>query len=104
LAERIAAAVAAHDLTAVGVDLAGVELAALFRIAQQIEGPAEALEALLGGLVALVGVGVVLLGQLAERLADLVRARATLHTQFLIGILRQSTVLQGSGKSTHDLG
>ena len=36
-----------------------------------------------------IGVGVVLLGELAERLADLVRARAAGDAQLLIGVARQ---------------
>ncbi len=54
-----AAAEAAHGLAAVGVDLAGVELLALLGVAHDVEGRADLLEPLLGGLVAGVGVGMV---------------------------------------------
>ena len=67
-----AAGVAAHGLAPVGVDLAAVELLALLLVAEDVEGGADALEPLLGGLVAGVLVGMELLGELAERLADLV--------------------------------
>src|SRR5690606_29945876 len=72
-----AAAEPAHGLAPVGVDLAGVELAPLLGVPQQVEGRADPLELLFGGLVARVGVGVVLLRQGAERLADLLGACAT---------------------------
>src|SRR6202012_5015746 len=87
-----AAAEAAEGLAPVGVDGAGVELLLLLGVAQDVEGAGDLLEALLGGLVVRVGVGVVGLGELAERLADLVRARRARDAQDLIGVARQVEV------------
>src|SRR6185369_2323295 len=84
-----AAGEATHGLAPVGVDLARVELLLLGGVAQDVEGARDPLEALLGLLVVRIGVGMVGLGQLAECLADLVRARATGDAQLLIGVARQ---------------
>ena len=81
--------IAARGVTPIGVDLAAVELLALVLVADQVEGGGDAFELLLGGLVALVLVGVVLFGQLAEGATDLVRAGRARHAEFLIGVLRQ---------------
>jgi hypothetical protein len=88
-AGKWAAGEAAHGLAPVGVDLSGVELLLLGRVAQDVEGARDLLEALLGRLVVRVGVGVIGLGELAERLADLVRARRAGDAQDLIGVARQ---------------
>ncbi len=89
LTGEAAAPEAAHGLAAIRVDLAAVELLALLLVAQDVEGGADPLEPLLGLLVARVLIGVQLLGELAERLADLVGARTTGNAQLLIWILRQ---------------
>ena len=79
-----------------GVELSGVVLLALVRVADDVEGRADALELLLGGLVARIGVGMVLLGELAERLAELVVARAPGNAKFLVGVARQECSLRQS--------
>ena len=58
------------------VDLASVELLAFLGVSDDVESGADALEPLFSRLVPGVGVRVMLLGELAERLADLVGARA----------------------------
>jgi curved DNA-binding protein CbpA len=65
-----------------------VELLALLFVAQDVEGGGDALEALFGGLVVGILVGVVRLGELTEALADLVRGGAFGDAQFDIRILR----------------
>ncbi len=86
-AERaFARAEAAHGLAPVRIDLAGVVLLALVLVAEDVERGRHLLEALLGRLVAGVLVRVQLLGQLAERLADLVGAGAPRHAEFLIKV------------------
>ena len=84
-----AAAKAARGLAAIGVDLAGVELLAFGNISQDVEGRADPLEAFFGFLVVRVGVRMVGLRELAERLADFVRACAAGDAQDLIGVARQ---------------
>src|SRR5690606_562866 len=76
----------AELLAAVRINLAAIILGALLGVAQQVEGGRDALEALLRDLVARILVRVQFLGQLAERLLDLVRARASGNAQFLVGI------------------
>jgi hypothetical protein len=90
------AAEAARGLATVGVDLAQVELLALLGVADDVEGGADLLELLLGLLVPRIGVRVMGLGELAERLADLVRGRGAGNAEFLIGVARQGV---SSGKS-----
>src|SRR5262249_22636020 len=85
-----AAAEAAENLPAVRVDLAGVELLALLLVAEQVEGGGDALELLLRRLVPGIGVGVMLLGELAERAAQLIRAGGARDAEFQVGVLRQA--------------
>jgi hypothetical protein len=80
---------ASHGLSAVGIDLATIELRLLGGVSQDVEGRADLLETLFSGRIAGIGVGVELLGELAERLANLVGARTARHAQHLIGITRQ---------------
>ncbi len=94
-ASGMTAAEAAHGLAPVRVDLAAVELLALLIVTKDVEGCADPLEPLLGLAVARVLVGVQLLGELAEGLADLLGGRAAGHAQLLIWILRQR---QGPGE------
>jgi hypothetical protein len=99
VAKRTAASKAAHGLTAIGVDFAGVELLSLFRVAHDVEGCAHPLEPLLRGLVTRVGVRVMLFGELAKRLPDLVGARAAGDAQLLVGIARQRKNLSNPGET-----
>ena len=87
-APAAATAEAPELLAAVGVDLAPVELLALLLVAQNVEGGGDALEPVLGRRVAGVLVRMEFLGQLPERLADLVLTGAPRHAQFLVGITR----------------
>ena len=68
----VAIEAARRHFLAGGVDLAGVEAAALLGIRQDVVGLRDFLELGLGRLVAGIEVGMVLLGELAERLADVV--------------------------------
>ena len=81
-----ALAKALKRLAPVGVDLALVVAFALVGVFQKIIGRRHALEALLGGGVAVVLIRVQRLGQLAESLLDLGVGGAALDTQFLIRI------------------
>ena len=71
---------------AVGADLAAIELAALFRVADDLVGRIDLGELLLRLGIVLVLVGMVFLGEFAEGLLDLVRARALGNTQYVVRI------------------
>jgi hypothetical protein len=90
---------AAEGLAPVGVDLAGVELPALLGVAQDVEGGADLLEALLGGGIAGIGVGMVLLGELAEGLPDIVGPGAAGNAEHLVGISRHGVTSAGKRNS-----
>ena len=71
---------------AVGADLAAIELAALFRVADDLVGRIDLGELLLRLGIVLVLVGMVFLGEFAEGLLDLIRARALGNTQYVVRI------------------
>src|SRR5690606_5923191 len=75
---------------ALGVDLAAVELGALVLVADDLIGGVDFGEAFLRLRISLVLVRMVLLGELAEGLLDLGRARIALHTQNLIRVSHDS--------------
>ena len=84
---RIGALVAPARL-AVGIDLAAIVLLALGRIADDVVGARDLLEALLrGGTIARIEVGMQLLGELAVLPANILVRRITRHTQHLVGVL-----------------
>jgi hypothetical protein len=69
-----------------GVDFAGIETAALLGIGQQVVGLADLLELRLGCLVAGIEVGMMFLGELTKRLADIVLRGGPRHAQDGIGV------------------
>src|SRR5918993_5872565 len=85
-AGMVAIEAARRRLLAGGVDLAGIEAAALLGIRQDVVGLRDLLELGLGRLVAWVEVGMMLLGELAERLADVVVRGGPRYTKDGIGI------------------
>jgi len=87
-------------IAAVGVHLAAVELLALVLVADDVERRRDALELLLGGVVAGIRVGMVLLGQLSEGLADVIRRGRPGHTEFKIRIARQEPLASGIRRRT----
>ena len=76
-----------RPLGAGGVDLAPVVAAALVGVAQNVECRLGTLEAVLGRLVAGVQVRVQLLGELASRLADIVRRGVALHAEHAVQVV-----------------
>ncbi len=72
---------------AVGIDVAGVEFGALVLVAEHVIGGGNFLEALLGLGVARMGVGMMLLGEVAEGLFDFGFAGGLGHAQDFIGIV-----------------
>ena len=85
-ARLVAIEAARRHFLAGRVDLAGIEAAALLGIRQDLVGLRDFLELGLGRLVAGVEVGMVLLGELAERLADVVVGGGLGHAKDGIGI------------------
>ena len=75
---------------AVGADLATVELGALVGVADDFVGRVDLGELFLRLGIVLVLVGVVFLGELAEGLLDLVRARALRHAEYVVWIAHSS--------------
>ena len=82
-------------LPAVCVHLAAIELLALVLVAEDVERRGDAFELLFRGRVVLVRIGVVLLGQLAEGLADVIRRGRPGHPEFKIRIARQEPLASG---------
>ena len=74
------------------VDLAGVIALALVRIADDVVGRVDLLEALFRLWLARIEIGMRLLGGLAVGLADVVLASVGRHAQRLIGIGHESHV------------
>jgi len=74
---------------AVGANLAGIEFGALVLVAQHIISGGNFLKPLLGGFIPRMGIGVVLLGQAAERLLDLRFTGGFGNTQDLIRIAHE---------------
>src|SRR5262249_51443 len=81
---------------AFGVDLAAVELLALVLVAQNLVGRIELGKARRRLRIALVAVGVMLLGELAKSALDGRSAGAPRHPQALIGVATPSNPLSGN--------
>src|SRR5204863_8374804 len=82
---RIEALAAGEDAAA------GVELLALVRVADDVVGRLDLLEALLGRVVVRVAVGVVLAGELAVGPLDLVLRGLLVHPEGLVWVLHSAT-------------
>src|SRR5439155_2199003 len=95
-AARVAAAKTLEAGLAVGVDLAAVELLALVLVAQNLVGRIDLGKARRSLRIALVAVGVMLLGELAESGLDGRSAGAPRHPQDLIGVAHPSNLLLGN--------
>src|SRR5262249_9140595 len=80
-----------------GIDLAGVEAPALLGVGQDLVGLGDFLELGLGCLVARIEVRMMLLGELAEGLADLLVRGGPAHPQDGIGIAHVPKYCAGSG-------
>src|SRR5690606_16680898 len=94
---------------AVGADRAGIELGALFLVAQNVIGPGNLLEPLLSGGIARMLVGMMLLGQRAERLLDVRLAGVLGNAEGFVrivhgSILPLSQYRRGSGCCQSGLG
>ena len=95
-AARAATAAAREALEtdlAVGIDLAAVELLALFLVAEDFIGRVHFRKPLGGFRIVLVGVGMMLLGELAKGTLDRRSTGAPLHPQDLIGVAHPSSLL-----------
>src|SRR6202035_1709834 len=92
---RVAAGKALKARLALGVDLAAIERLALVLVAQDLVGRVQLGKARLGFRIVLVGVGVMLLGELAIGALDRRSAGAPRHPQDLIGVAHPSRLLQG---------
>jgi hypothetical protein len=95
-AARVAAAKALEARLALGIDLAAVELLALVLVAEDLVRRVELGKALGGLRIALVAVGVMLLGGLAKSALDGRSAGAPRHPQDLIGVAHPSNLLIGN--------
>src|ERR1700722_16048325 len=82
---------------ALGVDLAAIELLALVLVAEDLVGRVQLGKARLGFRIVLVGVGVMLLGELAIGALDRRSAGAPRHPQDLIGVAHPSRLLFATG-------
>src|SRR5215831_19625535 len=82
----VAIEAARRHFLAGGVDLAGIVATALVGIGQDLVGLRDLLEFRLGRLVSGVEVGMVLLGELAEGLADVLLRSGLRHAQHSVGI------------------
>src|SRR6185503_18137195 len=86
------------------IDLATVESRALFLVAKDIVSAADLLEFLLCGRISAFGVGVILLGQRAERLLDLGFARGLGNPENLIWIAHAISCRRKHGAATLEYG
>lgn len=92
---RAAAGKTLEARLALSVDLATIELFALVLVADDLVGRVQFGEARRGFRIVLVGIGVVLLGELAIGTLDRRSAGAPRHPQDLIGVAHPSRLLQG---------
>ena len=90
----VAIETARRHLLAGPVDLAGIEAPPLFGVGEDVVGLTDFLEPGFGRLVAWIEVGVMFLGELAERLADVVLGGGPRHAQDGIGIGHSPTDVQ----------
>src|SRR6202011_6173128 len=81
---------------ALGIDLAAIELLALVLVADDLVGRIQLGKARRGSRIVLVGIGVMLLGELAIGALDRRSAGAPRHPQDLIGVAHPSHLLQGT--------
>ena len=93
-ARLVAIETARRHLLARAVDFARVEAPALLGIGEDVVGLPDFLELGFGRLVAGIEVGMVFLGELAERLADVVLGGGPRHAQDGIGIGHSPTDVQ----------
>src|SRR5262249_3380786 len=89
---------AAEARLALGIDLTAVEGLSLLGVADDLVGGVDLGEAGCRLGVVLVGVRVVLLGELAERALDVRRARALGHAQDLIGVAHPQSLRKYSSR------
>src|SRR5262249_27972283 len=88
---------------ALGIDLAAVEGLALLGLADDLVGGVDLGEAGRRLGIVLVGVRMVLLGELTERALDVRRARALGHAQDLIGVAHPQSLRQSSSRPSGTL-
>ena len=74
-------------LLAAGIDVAAVEPRTLIGITQQVVGRRDRLEAFLGHRITRMQIRMVLLGELAVGLADIIRSGLRRHAEHLVWIV-----------------